>query len=55
MWVFLGFTLGVCLLVTLWATGLATDAAAVFALVILGIGIAAQMIDSRRSPHEDEL
>ena len=38
MWVFLGFTAGMCLLIVLWATGLAVDAAGVFALGILGIG-----------------
>jgi hypothetical protein len=48
MWVFLGFTAGMCLLVTLWATGLAPDAAGIFALGILGIGVLAQMVDSRR-------
>jgi hypothetical protein len=53
MWVFLGFTLGMCLLVTLWATGLAPDAAGVFALAILGIGILIQMVDSRRKPAAD--
>jgi hypothetical protein len=50
MWVFLGFTLGMCLLVTLWATGLAADAAGVFALGVLGIGILIQMVDSRGKP-----
>jgi len=45
MWVFLGFTLGMCLLVTLWATGLAPDAAGVFGLAVLGIGILIQMLD----------
>jgi hypothetical protein len=54
MWVFLGFTLGMCLLVTLWATGLAVDAAGVFALAVLGVGVLAQMADSRRSPGGDE-
>ena len=52
MWVFLGFTAGMCLLVVLWATGLAVDAAAVFAAAILGIGILVQMADSRRSREE---
>ena len=47
MWVFLGFTAGMCLLIVLWATGLAVDAAGVFALAILGIGVLAQMADSR--------
>ncbi|MGH2979710.1 MAG: hypothetical protein ACRDLQ_08745 [Solirubrobacterales bacterium] len=50
MWVFLGFTAGMCLLVTLWATGLAVDAAGVFALGVLGIGVLAQMVESRRAP-----
>ena len=54
MWVFLGFTLGMCLFVTLWATGLAPDASGVFGLVILGIGIFAQMADSRRGATGDE-
>ena len=49
MWVFLGFTAGMCLLVVLWATGLAVDAAGVFALAILGIGVLVQMLDSRRT------
>ena len=52
MWVFLGFTTGMCLLIVLWATGLAVDAAGVFALAILGIGVLAQMVDSR--PGRDE-
>ena len=47
MWVFLGFTFGMCLFIVLWATGLAQDAAGVFALAVLGIGILAQMMDSR--------
>jgi hypothetical protein len=49
MWVFLGFTAGMCLLVVLWATGLAVDAAGVFALAILGIGVLIQMLDKRRA------
>ena len=49
MWVFLGFAAGMCLLVVLWATGLAVDAAGVFALAILGIGVLVQMLDSRRT------
>jgi hypothetical protein len=49
MWVFLGFTAGMCLLVVLWATGLAVDAAGVFALAILGIGVLIQMLDNRRT------
>jgi hypothetical protein len=49
MWVFLGFTAGMCLLIVLWATGLAADAAGVFALAILGIGVLAQMMDKRRA------
>jgi hypothetical protein len=53
MWVFLGFTFGMCLLIVLWATGLAVDAAAVFALAVLGIGILAQMADSRRQAVSD--
>lgn len=53
MWVFLGFTAGACLLVTLWATGLAADAAGIFALAILGIGVLAQMADSRRAPGDE--
>lgn len=52
MWVFLGFTAGMCLLIVLWATGLAVDAAGVFALGILGIGVLAQMADSRRSADD---
>ena len=47
MWVFLGFTAGMCLLIVLWATGLAVDAAGVFALAILGVGIVVQMAVSR--------
>jgi hypothetical protein len=50
MWVFLGFTAGMCLLVTLWATGFAVDAAGVLALGVLGIGVLVQMMDSRRAP-----
>ena len=47
MWVFLGFTAGMCLFIVLWATGLAQDAAGVIALGVLGIGILAQMAESR--------
>lgn len=47
MWVFLGFTFGMCLFVVLWATGLAQDAAGVAALGILGVGVLAQMAESR--------
>lgn len=43
MFVFLGFTFGMCLFVVLWATGLAQDAAGVAALAVLGIGVLAQM------------
>jgi hypothetical protein len=49
MWVFLGFTAGMCLFVVLWATGLAQDAAGIAALGILGVGVLAQMADSRRN------
>jgi len=42
-----------CLLVTLWATGLAVEAAGVFALGILGIGVLAQMADSRGAGGHD--
>jgi hypothetical protein len=49
MWVFLGFTAGMCLFVVLWATGLAQDAAGIAALGILGIGVLVQMADSRRN------
>ena len=48
MWVFLGFTAGMCLFVVLWATGLAQDAAGIFSLGLLGIGVLAQMMDSSR-------
>jgi hypothetical protein len=41
-----------CLLIVLWATGLAVDAAGVFALVLLGIGVFAQMADSRARRDE---
>ena len=54
MWVFLGFTAGMCLLVVLWATGLAVDAAGVFALAILGIGILLQMLDKGRATEESD-
>jgi hypothetical protein len=54
MWVFLGFTAGVCLLVTLWATGLSADAAGVFALGLLGLGVLAQIADKRRQPLSDD-
>jgi hypothetical protein len=47
MWVFLGFTAGMCLFIVLWAMGLAQDAAGVFGLGLLGIGILVQMADSR--------
>lgn len=47
MFVFLGFTFGMCLFVVLWATGLAQDAAGIAALGVLGIGVLAQMADSR--------
>jgi hypothetical protein len=47
MWVFLGFTAGMCLFIVLWATGLAQDAAGVFGLALLGLGILVQMADSR--------
>jgi hypothetical protein len=53
MWVFLGFTAGMCLLIVLWATGLAVDAAGVFALGILGIGVLAQMADSRKTSRDE--
>ena len=36
-----------CLFVVLWATGLAQDAAGVISLGILGIGVLAQMAESR--------
>jgi len=47
MFVFLGFTFGMCLFVVLWATGLAQDAAGIAGLGVLGIGVLAQMADSR--------
>jgi len=47
MWVFLGFTAGMCLFVVLWAIGLAQDAAGVISLSLLGIGVLAQMAESR--------
>ena len=47
MFVFLGFTAGMCLFVVLWATGLAQDAAGIAGLAILGVGVLAQMADSR--------
>ena len=47
MWVFLGFTAGMCLFIVLWATGLAQDAAGIAGLAILGVGVLAQMADSR--------
>ena len=47
MWVFLGFTFGMCLFVVLWAIGLAQDAAGVISLGVLGIGVLAQMAESR--------
>ena len=50
MWVFLGFTAGMCLLIVLWAIGLAADAAGVVALAILGIGILVQMVDEGAGP-----
>jgi hypothetical protein len=53
MWVFLGFTAGMCLLIVLWATGLAVDAAGVFALGILGIGVLVQMVDRRSTRREE--
>ncbi|HZO59775.1 MAG TPA: hypothetical protein VFB51_08800 [Solirubrobacterales bacterium] len=49
MWVFLGFTVGMCLFVVLWALGLAQDAAGIAALGVLGIGVLAQMVESRGS------
>jgi hypothetical protein len=49
MFVFLGFTAGMCLFVVLWATGLAQDAAGIAGLAILGIGVLAQMAESRKS------
>jgi hypothetical protein len=48
MFVFLGFTAGMCLFVVLWATGLAQDAAGIAGLVFLGIGVLAQMADGHR-------
>jgi hypothetical protein len=48
MFVFLGFTAGMCLFVVLWATGLAQDAAGVAGLAVLGVGVLAQMADSHR-------
>jgi hypothetical protein len=50
MWVFLGFTAGVCLFIVLWATGLAQDAAGIAALGILCLGVLAQMLESRSKP-----
>ena len=47
MWVFLGFTAAMCLFVVLWATGLAQDAAGVISLTLLGVGVLAQMAESR--------
>ena len=47
MWVFLGFTFGMCLFIVLWATGLAQDAAGIISLAVLGIGILIQMAESR--------
>jgi hypothetical protein len=47
MWVFLGFTAGMCLFVVLWATGLAQDAAGIAALGVLFIAVLVQMADSR--------
>ena len=52
MWVFLGFTAGMCLFIVLWATGLAQDAAGIAALGILGVGVLAQMA---RQPQEQSL
>ena len=49
MFVFLGFTAGMCLFIVLWATGLAQDAAGIAGLGILGIGVLAQMADSHKS------
>lgn len=43
MWVFLGFTFGMCLFIVLWATGLAPDAAGVAGLAILGAGVLTQI------------
>jgi hypothetical protein len=43
MFVFLGFTAGMCLFIVLWSIGLAQDAAGVFALGVLGVGVLAQM------------
>lgn len=49
MFVFLGFTAGMCLFVVLWAMGLAQDAAGIAGLAILGVGVLAQMADSHKS------
>jgi hypothetical protein len=49
MFVFLGFTAGMCLFIVLWATGLAQDAAGIAGLGILCVGVLAQMADTRRS------
>jgi hypothetical protein len=53
MWVFLGFTAGMCLFIVLWATGMTQDAAGIFSLGLLGIGVLAQMADSSRRKASD--
>jgi hypothetical protein len=52
MWVFLGFTAGMCALVVLWAMGLAQDTAGVVGLALLGIGVLIQMAEGRQKARE---
>jgi hypothetical protein len=52
MWVFLATTLGMCVLVVLWAVGLTADVGGLIALAIIGVGILAQMVDRRSSDVE---
>jgi hypothetical protein len=52
VWVFLAATLGMCVLVVIWALGITADVGGLAALAILGLGILAQMADRGRSDAE---
>ena len=52
MWIFLAATLGMCVLVVLWAIGLTPDVGGLIALAIIGLGIFAQMADRERTDTE---
>jgi hypothetical protein len=49
VWIFLAATVGMCVLVVLWAIGLTPDVGGLIALAIVGLGILAQMADRGRT------